>query len=416
MSRTKVGNAASKAKLNVELSSNEQFDPLRLLAELQIELRSFASSAGLFVMKELMQLETDHRAGAPYERHTDIDRWGTQLGFVRLAGQKLAVERPRMRSKSKGVDVPLETYKAFQNPEHTSEQVYERLIGGLSTRRYERTVDDMLEGYGVSRSAVSRQMVEATAARLEELLERDLSTFDLRVLLIDAVHVAKACHTTAVGIDGDGTKMVLGFREGATENATVVCDLLADLVQRGLKNERERALLIVIDGSKALAKAVRDTFGARASIQRCQIHKMRNVLDYLPDELRPEYRRKLSAAYAMRTYADAERALRSIVKELARINVSAATSLEEGLEETLTIHRLDVPNELRRSLRSTNIIESTFAHSRHLMKNVRRWRDSEHTQRWTATVFLEAEKKFRRIHGHKHMPKLIEALTKTLTQ
>lgn len=272
----------------------------------------------------------------------------------------------------------------------------------------------MVDGYGTSRSAVSRQMIDATAARLKELCECDLSAFDVRVLLIDGVKVGKALQATVLGIDGEGEKKILGFREGATENSTVVCDLLADLVSRGLKNDPERALLVVIDGSKALYKAVRQTFGTRVSIQRCQIHKLRNVLDYLPDELRQEYSRKISAAYAMRSHADAERALRSVVRELYKINVSAANSLEEGLEETLTVHRLDVPQTLRRSLRSTNMIESAFSQSRHLMKNVRRWRSSQHSQRWTATVLLEAEKKFRRIRGYKHMPELIEALTKTL--
>lgn len=412
MSKEKVAKRAATTKIGLHLAEGATFDPLALLSELRIELHNFASSAGLFVINELMRLESEQLAGGRYARNTDVDRWGTQTGFVRVGGQKLAVDKPRMRSKSKRNEVPLETYRAFQNPEQQTEQIYERLIGGLSTRRYERTVDDMLEGYGASKSAVSRTMVEATAERLEALLERDLSTFDVRVLVIDAVHVAKSCHATVLGIDGEGNKLVLGFREGATENSTVVCDLLADLLRRGLPNERDRALLAIVDGSKALAKAVRDTFGSRVSIQRCQIHKLRNVLDYLPDELRPEYKRKISAAYAMRSHTDAERALRTIIKELSKINVSAANSLAEGLEETLTIHRLGVPEELRRSLRSTNIIESTFSHSRHLMKNVRRWRDSAHTQRWTATVFLEAERKFRRIHGHHHMPALIEALTK----
>lgn len=171
---------------------------------------------------------------------------------------------------------------------------------------------------------------------------------------------------------------------------------------------------MVIDGSKALAKAVRETFGDRSVIR--QVHKRRNILDYLPDERRPEYDRKIKAAYAMWSSADAARALRSIINELKHINVSAANSLSEGLEETLTVHRLGVDEQLRRSLRTTNMIESSFSHARHLMKNVRRWRDSAHTQRWAATVLLEAERRFNRIHGHKHIPALIAALTKHLHQ
>ncbi len=400
----------------MKLPDGECFDPERLLEQLRIEMRSFASRAGLFVMNELMRLEAESLAGTPWQRHTDIDRWGTQNGYVRLGGQKLAVERPRVRSKARRQDVPLKTYRAFHDPTRQSQQVYQRLIGGLSSRRYERAVDEMIQGYGVSRSAVSRQRVEATAARLEELLERDLSGFDVRILPIDAVRVGASVHSTVLGIDRAGAKLILGFREGATENATVVNDLLADIIRRGLPNERDRALLVVIDGSKALAKAARETFGDRAVIQRCQAHKRRNALDYLPDERRPEYDRKIKAAYAMRSSADAARALRSIINALKRINVSAANSLSEGLEETLTVHRLGVDEQLRRSLRTTNMIESGFSHARHLMKNVRRWRDSAHTQRWTATVLLEAERRFNRIHGYKHIPGLIAALTKHLRQ
>lgn len=416
MSRKNVAKPTPKAKLRIEFSESETFDPVRLLQDLNIEFHNFATSAGLFVVKEMMRHEADQLAGERYERNTDIDRWGTQSGFVRVGGQKVEVQRPRVRSKSTGKEVPLESYHAFQNPKHQNQQIYEHLIGGLSGRCYERTVDDMVDGYGVSRSAISRKMVEATAARLKEFCERDLSKFKVRVLLIDGVRVGKAVHATVMGIDDDGAKQVLGFREGATENSTVVCDLLADLMQRGLPNDPERALFAVIDGSKALVKALKQTFGKRIVIQRCQVHKLRNVQDYLPESLKAEYHRKMSAAYAMRSYADAERALRSIVRELQKINVSAANSLEEGLEETLTVNRLDLPEDLRRTLRTTNMIESTFSHSKHLMKNVRRWRGSQHSQRWMAAVLFEVEKKFRHIRGYKHMPQLIETLTRTLAQ
>lgn len=420
MSKAKVANTsanakpAAKARLHVELSATAAFDPHKLLEQMRIELQSFATSAGLFVMRELMRLESEQRAGAPYERHSDIDRWGTQSGFVRLGGQKVEIERPRLRSKSKKKEEPLETYRAFQDPERQAEQVYNSLIGGLSGRRYEQTVEQIVEGYGVSKSAVSRTMVAATAARVKELLERDLSSFDVRVLVIDAVRVGGSVHATVLGIDAGGSKMVLGFREGATENSVVVTELLEDLIGRGLPNEPERRLLAVVDGGKALAKALRTIYGKRVEIQRCQVHKLRNVLDYLPEQYRTEYRRKISAAYAMRSHADAKRALEQVIRDLKKLNVSAAASLEEGLEETLTVHKLDLPEELRRSLRSTNMIESIFSNSRHMMRNVKRWRGSEHTQRWTATVLLEAEKKFRRIQGHDLMKTLIEALAKSL--
>ncbi len=231
------------------------------------------------------------------------------------------------------------------------------------------------------------------------------------MLLIGGVRVGGSVHTVALGVDTGGRKIVLGFRERATENAVVVTELLAELCARGLPNEPTRRLLAVIDGSWALGKALHDVYGGRIEIQLCHVHKLRTVTDRLPERYRGEYHRKISAAWAMRLHADALRALRRIVRELERINVSAARSLQEGLEETLTLHRLDVPEDLRRSLRSTNMIESIFSHSRHMMRNVRRWRGSEYSQRWTAAVLPESEKKFRRIQGYKHLTALLTLLT-----
>lgn len=416
MSAAKVAKSATRANVSVQIDRAGVTDPVELLAQLGLDLRAFATQAGLLMFKALMEAEAEQTAGPRYAHQTEVDRWGRQRGYVRINGQKLAVERPRLRNKKTGREEPLQTYRAFQQPEPQRDAVYNRLIGGLSTRRYEQTVDDVAEGYGVSRSAVSRQMVTATATKLKQLYERDLSGFDVRVLLIDAVRVGGAVYTVVVGLDGDGAKQVLGFREGATENAVVVSELLAELVERGLQNDRQRGLLAVLDGSKALAKAVRATLGNRVAIQRCQVHKLRNVLEHLPEAHHAEYRRKISAAYAMTSQTEARRALERVVKELDRINASAANSLREGMDETLTVHRLGLPTPLRRCLRTTNMIESLFSHSRHLMKNVRNWRTSEQRQRWLATVLLEAERKFRRIKGHKEMPKLIEALSRIITE
>jgi putative transposase len=409
-------NVHGRSHVRIEIEHAGVTDAEALLADLGLDLRAFATQAGLLMVKALIDAEAEQLAGPRYAHQTAIDRWGTQSGYVRMGGQKLAVERPRLRNKKTGKEEPLTMYQAFQQPEPQSDAVYQRLIGGLSTRRYQKTVDDVVEGYGASRSAVSRQMVAATAAKLKQLHERDLSNFDVRVLLVDAVRVGGSVYTVVAGIDSGGVKQVLGFREGATENAAVLTDLLAELIDRGLPNERDRGLLAVLDGSKALAKAVRSTFGSRVAIQRCCVHKLRNVLEYLPESLHAEYRRKIKAAYAMTSAADARRALERIVKELERINASAANSMREGMEETLTVHRLGLPATLRRSLWTTNMIESVFSHSRHLMKNVRSWRTSEQKQRWTATVLLEAEAKFRRIKGHKEMPVLIKALSTIITK
>lgn len=416
MSAAKVAKSAPQANVSVQIDRAGITDPVELLAQLGFDLQAFATQAGLVILKALIDAEAEQLAGPRYAHQTEIDRWGHQLGYVRMNGQKLAVERPRLRNKKTGREEPLATYRAFQQPESQRDTVYQRMIGGLSTRRYEQTVEQVAEGYGVSRSAVSRQMVTATAAKLKQLYERDLSNFDVCVLLIDAVRVGGAVYTVVVGLDGNGVKQVLGFREGATENTVVVTELLAELIERGLPNDRKRGLLVVVDGSKALAKAVRSTFGNRVAIQRCQVHKLWNVLEHLPEAHHAEYRRKIRAAYAMSSEAEARRALERIVKELDRINTSAATSLREGMEETLTVHRLGLPAALRQCLRTTNMIESLFSQSRHLMKNVRRWRTSQQRQRWVATVLLEAEGKFRRIKGYKEMSILIEALSGMITE
>jgi putative transposase len=416
MSAAKVAKSAPQANVSVQIDQAGITDPMELLSRLGFDLQAFATQAGLVILKALIDAEAEQLAGPRYAHQTEIDRWGHQLGYVRMNGQKLAVERPRLRNKKTGREEPLATYRAFQQPESQRDTVYQRMIGGLSTRRYEQTVEQVAEGYGVSRSAVSRQMVTATAAKLKQLYERDLSNFDVCVLLIDAVRVGGAVYTVVVGLDGNGVKQVLGFREGATENTVVVSELLAELIERGLPNDRKRGLLVVVDGSKALAKAVRSTFGNRVAIQRCQVHKLWNVLEHLPEAHHAEYRRKIRAAYAMSSEAEARRALERIVKELDRINTSAATSLREGMEETLTVHRLGLPAALRQCLRTTNMIESLFSQSRHLMKNVRRWRTSQQRQRWVATVLLEAEGKFRRIKGYKEMPILIEALSGIITE
>jgi transposase-like protein len=320
---------------------------------------------------------------------------------------KAPVGRPRLRDKD-GKEVSLTSYERFQDHGQRTQAVFQRLVSGLSCRNYPQAIETVREGYGISKSVVNREMVEATTKGLKELCERDLSEFNLCALLIDGVHLGDSVYLVALGVETNGKKAVIGFREGSTENADVCVALLEDMVRRGLNTNVP--VLIVIDGSKALRSAAERFFGNKASVQRCQIHKRRNVEQHLPKKYHAEYERKMSAAYKMGLYADAKAALESIGRELERLNPDAAASLREGLEETLTLHRLDIPALLRTSFSSTNLIESAFSRGRNVMRNVKRWMNSDQRHRWIAAALLQAEKGFRKVRGYKSMAVLVNAL------
>jgi transposase-like protein len=234
------------------------------------------------------------------------------------------------------------------------------------------------------------------------------------VLVIDGVHVGETVHIVALGVETSGKKHILGVRQGSTENSQVCTELFEDLVQRGLQTERP--MLVIIDGSKALRSAVDRFFGNRAVVQRCQVHKRRNVLYHLPDRYHAEYKRKIQSAYSMTSYEDAKSALKRTIEQLERINESAALSLEEGLEETLAVHRLQLPEILRKSFSTSNMIESAFSQGSTVMRNVKRWSNNNQIQRWVATSLLQSENKFRRIRGFKSMSVLVTSLEQYTTQ
>lgn len=290
--------------------------------------------------------------------------------------------------------------------------VAEKLVCGLSTRKYRRAVGAVLDGYGIARSRVSRHFVRATAQQLEQLCARRLENLNLVALLIDGIEFAGQVLVVALGVDENGQKHVLGLWQGATENATVCRALLEDLVERGL-NLRRR-YLVVIDGSQALRAAVERVFGERAEVQRCQLHKRRNVKEHLPEHCRAPYDRQIRAAYAMTGYGEAKTALERIWRQLCDVNPSAARSLEEGMEETLTLHRLGVSPLLRRSLSTTHVIESCLSTVRHVARHVKRWQGGDHIARWSAAGLLEAEKKFRRVKGYRELKELNRILNPEL--
>jgi transposase-like protein len=390
-----------------------EFDIDNLMESLRMEYRALTVSAGALVVQAIMQAEVEQIAGKPYARKTEIDRWGTESGYVVMGGQKVQVHRQRLRDKQKK-EVHLTSYERFQDEDRRTQAVFTRLVAGVSSRAYAKTVEEFGKGYGISKSVISRKTVEATAEQLRTLCERDLSKLDICVLVIDGVHVGETVHIVALGVETSGKKHILGVRQGSTENSQVCTELFEDLVQRGLQTERP--MLVIIDGSKALRSAVDRFFGNRAVVQRCQVHKRRNVLYHLPDRYHAEYKRKIQSAYSMTSYEDAKSALKRTIEQLERINESAALSLEEGLEETLAVHRLQLPEILRKSFSTSNMIESAFSQGSTVMRNVKRWSNNNQIQRWVATSLLHSENKFRRIRGFKSLSVLVAALEQYTTQ
>ena len=365
--------------------------------------------AGLQLMDLLMQEEVRDLVGERSQRQAErtANRWGSERGYCVVMGQKVPVERPRVRTTD-DKEVRLGSYEMFHRGEPLTETVWEKLMLGLSTRRYGPAIRQFTEAYGLEKSAVSQHFVEASRTKLKELMERRLDKTDLCALLIDATPFEGQQMVAALGIGQDGRKTILGIRQGATENATVVGELLGDLVNRGLDFTAPR--LYILDGGKALTAAVRKHAGESAAIQRCQVHKRRNVLDHLTEEQKPAVAKQLNAAYALEDYAAAKQALNAIHRELMDLNPSAARSLGEGMEETLTVHRLHVPMQLRKTLASTNVIESAFSIVERVCRNVKRWHGGDQRERWVGSGLLVAQKQFRRITGYKQIPALIREL------
>jgi putative transposase len=373
--------------------------------------------AGLQLMDLVMQAEVEGLVGQRSQHQVErtANRWGSERGYCVVMGQKVPIRRPRVRTTD-NAEVRLGSYEMFHRGEPLTETVWEKLMLGLSTRKYSQAIREFTEAYGLEKSAVSEHFIEASRAKLQKMMERRLDKIRLCALMIDATPFEGQQMVAALGIAQDGKKMILGIRQGATENATVVGELLGDLINRGLDFTEPR--LYVLDGGKALTAAVKKYAGASAAIQRCQVHKRRNVLDHLTDEQKPAVAKKLNAAYAMENYAAATQALDSLHRELMDLNPSAARSLGEGMEESLTVHRLHVPLQLRKTLASTNVIESAFSIVERVCKNVKRWHGGDHRERWVGSGLLVAEKQFRRIIGHKQIPALLrelEAITPSMS-
>jgi transposase-like protein len=368
--------------------------------------------AGLVCVDEALEAERVALCGERYEHLADRQalRAGHVASSLVLGGRRVAVQRPRARSVE-GRELRLPSWREWSARDPLDERALEQMVLGVSTRGYARSLEPLPEAVtvrGVSKSAVSERFVYGTERKLAELMSRDLRKFHVVALLLDGVHLGEHVVLAAVGVDAQGDKHVLGLREGATENAAAVRALLADLVERGIATDR--SLLIVIDGAKALHKAVAEVFGAHALIQRCREHKKRNVTDALPERLRGSIRSAMNQAYATRDPKRARRLLEGLAGRLEHQHPGAAASLREGLEETLTVMRLGLPENLERVLSSTNLIENLFGRVREIGRRVKRWQNGTMVLRWTAAGVLEAERSFRKLVGYRAMPLLLAAL------
>ena len=369
-------------------------------------------SAGMGVLGAMLEEERTRLCGPRYAHlpGRTATRGGHVAGELALGGRRVRVARPRVRGAD-GAEIALGTWERFAEADPLTPRAVEQMVLGVSTRKYGRSIESAPPGLasrGTSKSAVSRRFVAATREKLAEMMSRDLSALTVCTIMIDGIHVGDHLALIALGIDEKAEKHVLGLYEGATENTTCCAGLLSDLEARGVRTDR--ATLFVIDGSKPLAKAIRAKFGQRAVIQRCQVHKRRNITDHLPEGMRKNVGRTISTAYKSGDAIRAKRMLEALARQLERKHPSAAASLREGLDETLTVMRLGLHERLARTLSTTNPIEFINGAIRRTTHNVARWDSGDMVLRWLAVSLLEVAKTFRKLRGHAGMPKLVAAL------
>jgi putative transposase len=391
-----------------------------LRQQLGLPLRGLAYDAlwdavvvsGFAFVEEKLEAERAALCGPRYAHLPERQavRSGHVSSSLVLGDRRVKVPRPRARGVE-GHELSLPSWAAWSARDPLQQRAFEQMVLGVSTRRYGRSLEPLPNEFqvrGIGKSAVSGRFVVGTARKLGELMRRNLSGLKLVALMIDGIHFADHVVLVAVGIDPNGKKHVLGLREGATENAAACKALLADLIERGLPTEQ--TLLVVIDGAKALRKAVAETLGEHALIQRCREHKKRNVTDALPERLRVQVRSAMNQAYAARDAEHARRLLENLARKLTAEHPGAGASLREGLDETLTVMRLELPESLERVLSSTNLIENLFSRAREVARRVKRWQGGTMVLRWTAAGVLEAERFFRKVAGYRGLSKLTAAL------
>jgi putative transposase len=394
------------------MSSNE-YDALEMDAK--VELIQSLIPLGLMRVAEMLEDEVASLAGERYSRNEgdpSLVRHGSNRSSVKLAGQKHAIRVPRVRNRKTQSEVPLESWQAMKGSGNVDETLLRRVLYGISCRNYEAASEAVPGAIGLSSSTVSRQFVEASAQQLKAFSERDLADYDITALFLDGKSFAEDSMIIVLGITLTGEKVILGFVQAGTENARVVHEFLESLLDRNLKIDQ--GLLVVIDGSKGLHSAVRSAFKGKVLIQRCQWHKRENVVSYLPKNEQATMRSRLQKAYQKATYKETKTALKKIERELQNRNISAANSLLEGLEETLTLHRLGLFGLLGRSFKTSNCIESIMSQVEKRCGKVTSWKNASQKHRWLASALVDIEPRLNRVMGHKHLPLLRKKLKEEL--
>lgn len=387
------------------------------LAATKVGLMDWVHGRGLEALDDLFKADAERLAGpkGKHQSNRTHHRWGKTLTELGFGGRRISVERPRVRERSGG-EAQLVSVEAFRRQDPLPERVVNQILLGVSARGYARSLEGApprVASRGTSKSAASRHLITATRAKLSADLERRLDEVEVIGLVIDGVEVAEQTLVVALGVSRGGDKIPLGLWQGSTENAALCTSLLQGMIERGLRVDGK--ILCVIDGSKALRKALRDVFGDLAVVQRCQVHKKRNVLAHLSEKHRSYVSRTMSEAYSAKKIDSARRQLSALAAWLDRQGEEgAAASLREGLEETLTVIRLGLPPALRRSLATTNMAENLIGHVRRVARNVKRWK-GDMRRRWTWLAIADAARRFRRIKGHRDLPLLVGALGDQLT-
>lgn len=376
-------------------------------------VEELSQEVGLMLISAVIESECEKKAGKKNAKDPQraANWWGSQPGPIYYNGQKVLIDRPRVRGRD-NKEIQLRTYNAFQSSKKMKQSVMKDMVLGISSRNYEEAIEQFIKGYGIKKSSVSRHFVKATSEQMRQFMERDLSDLELCAIFIDGIEFKRHLLVVSLGLDKAGKKHILGLWEGATENATVCMNLLEDMERRGLNTEKN--YLFILDGSKALRSAVARMFGKDVMLQRCQQHKRKNVREHLPPEHQEAIDARIRTAYNMADYDKAKESLDLTVSYLERLNPSAASSLREGLEETLTVHRLGITGLLRKTLTTTNPIESCFSITRTITGRVKRWKVGDMVQRWAIAALLRAEKKFKRVKGYREIPKLNIALQQKL--
>jgi len=401
--RQEVSNEVGEIRRRISLGE--------VVVDVRADLRELMVQSGSQVLAALLQEDLAGLCGPRYARKDEgqARRWGKDRGELVLGGRKINVDKPRARLNDREFELP--TYVQFQSEDPLSERMLEQMLIGVSTRKYSRSLEPVpeeLTASSTSKSEVSRRFVKMTEAQVEEALTKPLDKVEWAAVMVDGISYAEHIIVVALGIDASGKKHLLGVREGSTENATLCKEMLSELVGRGLP--ADRSLLVVIDGGKGIRKAVTQVFGRYALVQRCQVHKTRNVVEQLPEGKRAQVRAALAQAYGAGTAESGLTQLKNLARTLKPMHPGAAASLEEGLEEMLTLNRLGIGGLLAKTLRSTNPIENLNGTLRHVSKRVKRWSSGRMALRWAVAGALEAAGRFHRIKGFAQLPQLLAAL------